>query len=109
MAVLAVNFTTWTLSLNMTGQISSLYHLHTLIGIMYFLKLTTITVTKVIVDAIQFSLPLTTFHFVSTAQLKTFNFSINSLITNSLSRQIGQALLIAAAFLTLPKQDLQNK
>ena len=76
MAVLAVNLTTWTLSLNMTGQILSLYHLPTLIGTLHFLKLTTITVTKVIVDVIQFTLPLTTFLLVSTVYMKTLNLSV---------------------------------
>ena len=47
----------WTLSLNMTGQISLLYHLPTLIGTLHSLKLTTITVSKVIVDVIQSTLP----------------------------------------------------
>jgi len=81
-AVLEVNLTTWTLSLNMIGQILPLYHLPTLIGTLHFLKLTTINDSKVIIDVIQFTLPLTTFLFVSTVYLKAFYFSINCLIRN---------------------------
>ena len=77
MAVLAVNLTMWTFSLNMISQILSLYHLPTLIGTLHFLKLTTITVTKMIVDVIQFTLPLTTFLLVSTVYIKTLNLSFN--------------------------------
>jgi len=80
MAVLTVNLTTWTLSLYMIGQILSLHHLPTLIGTLHFLKLTAITVSKVIIDVIQFTLPLTTFLFVSTVYVKAFYFSINCLI-----------------------------
>ena len=83
MAVLAVNLTTWTLNLNMTGQTSSLYHLPTLIGTLHFLKLTTITVSKVIVDVIQFTLPLTAFLLVSTINTKASYFSIILLVLNN--------------------------
>jgi len=77
MAVLAVNLMMWTLSLNMIGQILSLYHLPTLIGTLHFLKLTTITISKVIIDVIQFTLPLITFLLVSTVYVKAFYFSIS--------------------------------
>ena len=112
MAVLAVNLTTWTLSLNMTGQISSLYHLPTLSGTLHSLKLTTITVCKVIVDVIQFTLPLTTFLLVSTVYVKRLLISLSSClfenVTNFSSRQTGQALVMAVAFLTLSRQELQK-
>ena len=64
----------------MTGQISSLYHLPTLIGTLHFLKLTTITVCKVIVDIIEFTLPLTTSPLVSTVYVECLNFSSNCFV-----------------------------
>ena len=72
----------------MTDQIASLYHLPTLIGTLHFIKMTTITVSKVIVDVIQFILPLTTFLLVSTVHLKCFNFSVKCPVRNCLKLRL---------------------
>ena len=74
--------------------------------------MTAITASKVIVDAIQFTLPITTFLLASAVYVKTLNLFIKLLVRechkiNSSSWQIGQ-ILVAAAFSTVFKQDLQN-
>ena len=61
---------TWTHSLDTKGQIISLYHLPTLIGVLYLPKQTTTTVSKELIDVIQFSFPLTIHHFTSTTHVK---------------------------------------
>ena len=61
---------TWTHSLNMKDQIISLYHLPILIGALYLPKQTTTTVSKELIDVIQFSFPLTIQRFTSTTHVK---------------------------------------
>ena len=64
MAVLAINFTTWTLSFNMTGKTLSLHDLPTFVRAIHFLKIATIAAFKVDVNSTHFTLPLTSFIFV---------------------------------------------
>ena len=82
MAVLALNIMTSTSHLNMAVQIMPFYHHPTLIGTLHFLKLTTITVSKVIVDVIQFTLRLITFLLVSTVHMQFCHFLAKCNIRN---------------------------
>ena len=78
--ILAADLTIWTLGCEMSDHKSSLYHLPTIIGTLYFHKLTTIGVCKMISNVIHFTLPITPSMPVSTVYMGASNFSVNRVI-----------------------------